>query len=106
MRHCYQQIYGETKGENTKRAMNKNRIPHPALLINEVLFVLFPYLECMKGIKSVNKKQSMRPLYFVPIASPQQRADKIKSLTSKPLSSHFNNSRSDAAERNITPKST
>ncbi len=46
------------------------------------------------------------PLYFVPIARPQQMADIIKNLIRKPLSIHLSNNRSDAVEKNISPKST
>jgi hypothetical protein len=42
----------------------------------------------------------------VPIAKPQQIADKIKNFSLKPLSIHLSNASRDAVEKKIRPKST
>jgi hypothetical protein len=60
----------------------------------------------MNGTKRVRRKKIINPLYLVPIARPQEMADMIKNLSLKPVSTHLINRKSDAIEKNMSPRST
>ena len=58
------------------------------------------------GTKRVSNTQVTMALYFVPMASPAMTPERIRNLFLNPLSAHFNRRKSEAKEKNRTPRST
>ena len=83
---------------------NIKSIPHPMGFTRPDLSWL--YLENIKGTKRLKSMNVIRPLYFVPMAKPQNRDDMINDVILKPFSAHLNMNIRDANEKKISPRST
>jgi hypothetical protein len=93
------------QGENTSSAILAKIRPYP-IAPKRPCFEPWSYLEQIKVAKRLSRKKLIKPLYFVPMASPQKTAERMRNLKRNPFSDHFRSKSSDAVEKKMSPRST